>query len=226
MVCRSGRSPEICGPEQSISPGPPSRRSAATKRCARTSSTGSPRSEVAERFDYSPANVHQMASELRAGRAVFFRDIKPGPKGHARPSRVRDRVLALRAQDRSVDRDRRRADTRGNAGVSANGLDDPARRRDRAPPRRTPPPGAPPRLDGDQGPCAERVAGRHDGRAATTPACSCWSPRSSSSDSRHSSPHAATRQRRSSRHGTRSGRCCCTSAAADPSRQRHVHALG
>jgi transposase len=60
-------------------------------------------SEVAARFGYSPANVHQMASDLRAGRAAFFRDSKPGPKGPRKADRVRDRVLALRAQDRSVE---------------------------------------------------------------------------------------------------------------------------
>ena len=36
--------------------------------------------EVAARFGYTPAVVHQMASDLRAGRAAFFRDSKPGPK--------------------------------------------------------------------------------------------------------------------------------------------------
>jgi transposase len=60
-------------------------------------------SDVAARFGYSPANVHQMASDLRAGRAAFFRDSKPGPKGPRKAERVRDRVLALRAQDRSVE---------------------------------------------------------------------------------------------------------------------------
>ena len=59
--------------------------------------------EVGARFGYSPANVHQMASDLRAGRAAFFRDSKPGPKGPRKVDRVRDRVLALRAQDRSVE---------------------------------------------------------------------------------------------------------------------------
>ena len=59
--------------------------------------------EVGARFGYSPANVHQMASELRAGRAAFFRDSKPGPKGPRKTDRVRDRVLSLRAQDRSVE---------------------------------------------------------------------------------------------------------------------------
>src|SRR5450755_3621334 len=47
-------------------------------------------SEVAERFGYSPANVHQMASDLRAGRAAFFRDSKPGPKGPRKTERIRD----------------------------------------------------------------------------------------------------------------------------------------
>lgn len=64
---------------------------------------GLPASEVAARFGYSPANVHQMASDLRAGRAAFFRDSKPGPKGPRKAGRARDEVLALRAQDRSVE---------------------------------------------------------------------------------------------------------------------------
>jgi hypothetical protein len=53
-------------------------------------------------FGYSPANVHQMASELRAGRAAFFRESRPGPKGPRKAGRIRERVLALRANDRSV----------------------------------------------------------------------------------------------------------------------------
>src|SRR5665811_1133565 len=36
--------------------------------------------EVARRFGYSPASVHQMASELRAGSAQYFRSSKPGPR--------------------------------------------------------------------------------------------------------------------------------------------------
>jgi hypothetical protein len=58
--------------------------------------------QVGARFGYTAAVVHQMASELRAGRAVFFRDSRPGPKGPRKASRIRDEVLALRAQDRSV----------------------------------------------------------------------------------------------------------------------------
>ncbi len=59
--------------------------------------------DVAARFGCSPAVVYQMASELRAGRTVFFRDGKPGPKGPRKALRIRDEVLALRARDRSVE---------------------------------------------------------------------------------------------------------------------------
>jgi transposase len=59
-------------------------------------------SEVAARFGYTPAVVHQMASELRSGRAQFFASSKPGPKGPRKTARIRDRVLELRASERSV----------------------------------------------------------------------------------------------------------------------------
>jgi transposase len=58
--------------------------------------------EVADRFGYSTASVHQFASLLRSGRMELFADTKPGPKGPRKAGRVRDRVLALRAEDRSV----------------------------------------------------------------------------------------------------------------------------
>jgi transposase len=58
--------------------------------------------EVGERFGYSPAVVHQMASELRAGKAQFFASSKPGPRGPRKTERIRDQVLALRAAERSV----------------------------------------------------------------------------------------------------------------------------
>ena len=58
--------------------------------------------EVGRRFGYSVATVHQLASELRAGRTEFFRSSKPGPKGPRKSATVRDRVLVLRAEDRSV----------------------------------------------------------------------------------------------------------------------------
>jgi len=43
-----------------------------------------------------------MASELRSGKAEFFRSSTPGPKGPHKSGRIRERVLELRAQDRSV----------------------------------------------------------------------------------------------------------------------------
>ncbi|MGH2670754.1 MAG: hypothetical protein ACRDH5_16860, partial [bacterium] len=63
---------------------------------------GAEAAEVGRRFGYSSATVHQLASELRAGRTEFFRSSKPGPKGPRKSGRIRDRVLALRAEDRSV----------------------------------------------------------------------------------------------------------------------------
>ena len=58
--------------------------------------------DVGARFGYSPATVHQLAAELRAGRSQFFRSSKPGPRGPRKSGRIRDQVLALRAEDRSV----------------------------------------------------------------------------------------------------------------------------
>jgi hypothetical protein len=54
-----------------------------------------PTVEVADRFGYSTASVHQMATLLRAGRMRLFAESKPGPKGPSKSGRVRDRVLAL-----------------------------------------------------------------------------------------------------------------------------------
>jgi transposase len=61
-----------------------------------------PAAEVAERFGYSISTLHQLAAELRAGRSEFFRSSKPGPRGPRKAHTIRDRVLKLRAQDRSV----------------------------------------------------------------------------------------------------------------------------
>src|SRR5664279_6116194 len=63
---------------------------------------GLPAEQVGARFGYSAATVHQLAAELRAGRTEFFRSSKPGPKGPRKSATIRDRVLALRAGDRSV----------------------------------------------------------------------------------------------------------------------------
>jgi len=58
--------------------------------------------EARARFGYSAATMHQLASDLRAGRVALFVSAKPGPKGPRTALRVRDRVLELRAADRSV----------------------------------------------------------------------------------------------------------------------------
>ncbi|MHB8191078.1 MAG: hypothetical protein ACYDHP_11815 [Ferrimicrobium sp.] len=57
---------------------------------------------MGSRFGYSPATVHQLAAELRAGRTNFFRSSKPGPKGPRKTTMLRDRVLVLRSGNRSV----------------------------------------------------------------------------------------------------------------------------
>ena len=59
--------------------------------------------EVADRFGYSTASVHQMATLLRTGKLDPFTETKPGPKGPRKATgAVRDKVLALRAEDRSI----------------------------------------------------------------------------------------------------------------------------
>jgi hypothetical protein len=88
------------GAEYFVEPSEPAQRRYEALRAYFVEGAGA--AEVGARFGYSPAVVHQMASELRAGRAAFFRDSKPGPKGAGKATRIRDRVLALRAEDRSV----------------------------------------------------------------------------------------------------------------------------
>jgi transposase len=63
---------------------------------------GEPAEVAGARFGYSPATIYQMAAELRAGRSRFFVSSKPGPKGPRQTLTLRERVLDLRAQDRSV----------------------------------------------------------------------------------------------------------------------------
>src|SRR5215207_5929915 len=59
--------------------------------------------EVADRFGYSTASVHQMATLLLSGKHDPFTETKPGPKGpHKATGALRATVLALRAQDRSI----------------------------------------------------------------------------------------------------------------------------
>lgn len=88
------------GAEYFLEPGEPAQRRYEALRCYFVEEA--PAEEVGARFGYSPATVHQLAAELRAGRSGFFRSSKPGPKGPRKTHTVRDRVLVLRAQDRSV----------------------------------------------------------------------------------------------------------------------------
>jgi transposase len=62
-----------------------------------------PAAEVADRFGYSTASVHQMATLLRTGRMRLFAETKPGPKGPRKATgELRIRVLELRAAGHSV----------------------------------------------------------------------------------------------------------------------------
>jgi len=62
-----------------------------------------PASQVADRFGYSTASVHQMATLLRGGKMSLFTDPRPGPKGPRKAvGPLRARVLALRAAGHSV----------------------------------------------------------------------------------------------------------------------------
>lgn len=58
--------------------------------------------EVGARFGYSPQTLYLMASQLRAGNLEFFISSKPGPKAPRKQGAIRQRVLELRAKDRSV----------------------------------------------------------------------------------------------------------------------------
>jgi transposase len=84
-----------------VQPGVPAQRRYEALRCYFVEQLSA--AEVGERFGYSPATVHQLAAELRAGRSEFFVSAKPGPKGPRKSSAtIRDRVLVLRAGDHSV----------------------------------------------------------------------------------------------------------------------------
>ena len=61
-----------------------------------------PAAEVAGRFGYSTASVHQMATLLRGGKLQLSTESRPGPKGPRTAGKVRDKALALRARDHSV----------------------------------------------------------------------------------------------------------------------------
>ena len=62
-----------------------------------------PAAEVADRFGYSTASVHQMATVLRRGGMRLFADTRPGPKGPRKATgELRTKVLALRAAEHSI----------------------------------------------------------------------------------------------------------------------------
>ena len=76
---------------------------------------GLPAAEVADRFGYSTASVHQMATLLRAGKMTLFTGSRPGPKGPRKATgELRAKVLALRAAGHSV--------TEISAALTAEGL--------------------------------------------------------------------------------------------------------
>jgi hypothetical protein len=88
------------GAEYFVEPSEPAQRRYEALRCYFVDDASA--EAVGARFGYSPATVHQLAAELRAGRTSFFRSSKPGPKGPRKTHTVKDRVLVLRSGDRSV----------------------------------------------------------------------------------------------------------------------------
>src|SRR6266498_2305460 len=56
-----------------------------------------PAAEVADRFGYSTASVHQMATLLRGGKLQLFTQSRPGPKGPRIAGKFRDLAVALPA---------------------------------------------------------------------------------------------------------------------------------
>src|SRR5258707_4537802 len=62
-----------------------------------------PAAEVADRFGYSTASIHQMATLLRKGRLNLFAGARPGPKGPRKATgTLLARVLELRGARHSV----------------------------------------------------------------------------------------------------------------------------
>lgn len=62
-----------------------------------------PAAAVADRFGYSTASVHPMATLLRKGKLGLFAEARPGPKGPRKATgQLRAQVLALRAAGHSV----------------------------------------------------------------------------------------------------------------------------
>jgi hypothetical protein len=118
MTVSSGRSSlELVevreGAEYFLEPAGPSQRRYEALRAYFTEDM--PASEVAGRFGYSTASVHQMATLLRKGKLALFTDPRPGPKGPRKATgELRATVLALRAAGHSV--------TEISAALTAQGL--------------------------------------------------------------------------------------------------------
>ena len=88
------------GSEYFTSPGDPAQRRYEALRTYVVE--GEPAEVAGARFGYSKATMYQMATDLRAGRLEFFVSSKPGPKGPRKTATARERVLEMRAQDKSV----------------------------------------------------------------------------------------------------------------------------
>ena len=62
-----------------------------------------PAAEVADRFGYSTASIHQMATLLRRGKLRLLGETRPGPTGPRKATGIlREKVLALRAANHSI----------------------------------------------------------------------------------------------------------------------------
>ena len=88
------------GSEFFTSPGDPAQRRYEALRAYLVE--GKPAEVAGARFGYSKATMYQMTTDLRAGKIQFFVSSKPGPKGPRKTASLRERVLAMRALDKSV----------------------------------------------------------------------------------------------------------------------------
>ncbi len=130
--------------------------------------------QMPDRFGYSTASVHQMATLLRTGKLDPFGESKPGPTGpHKATGEVRDKVLALRAEDRSIDEIAEALAAAGTPISAQTGVADPRRRRTAPAGRRDEGRRGPPaRLEPVKAPhCTAGPTPRRS--AATTPDCCC-----------------------------------------------------
>src|SRR5258708_719251 len=100
--CYSERLPEMAraGAEFFTTPAEPAQRRYEALRAYLLD--GEPADVVGARLRYSQATMYQMAADLRAGKTAFFISSKPGPRGPRQTFTLRERVLSMRAQDRSV----------------------------------------------------------------------------------------------------------------------------